>query len=227
VFGIEKRQEAAFVDLLRQFCVAIRKNDGPAIVKLEPQVKQIGIIIHGHGGIAEMRRVFDLVVAVTDARPLEVSWDGIGEWRASTPAAAIRARPSQKSDDQADILTTSIAIQDQVVEVEFFDAKFCTGQQNDCMTCNLDLSIRFSAPVFLQTVIKNLVASLTWKSGTKRYEVIANGDIPEGIVVTMVGDWGRDRPPTPPVEAPPWADLFWLEHGSGEPLGRITVRGVP
>jgi hypothetical protein len=176
-----------------------------------------------------MRRVFDLVTALGDARPLDLFWDGIGEWRASTPPADLGQAPAPRSAVAGEILRATIEMAGSSVQVEFFDAAFCTGEQNEDMTGNLDLSMRFSVPVLIQAVQKNLIVELPWKTDAKKFGVIGDGAIAGGIVVTMVADWGRDDPrqQTPPVQAPPWADVLWLEQSREEALGRLTVRAVP
>ena len=73
--------DSEMVQLLQQLCRAYAANDRAMIVSLEPKATDIGKVLDRRGGIAEMRRIFDLIPVQQGRRTLEMHWGGIGEWR--------------------------------------------------------------------------------------------------------------------------------------------------
>jgi hypothetical protein len=232
LFGLGKMADTANRVSLRQYCEACSGNDIPNLMRLEQLARKIGNELHRKGGLAEMRRVFDLLGTMPNRRRLEVLWDGTGGWRAWTLAGT----PSERSSDIGERVKATLRVEGKSVVVEAFNARICTGEERDDMMGNLDLSIRFSEPVLIQTVVKNLSVKIPWKPEAKVFGVIGTGDAPGGLDVTLVTNtW----PPEDclsteaggirlnPTRLPASVEVLWAEHSKDQPIGRVALKAVP
>lgn len=207
------------LDTLRQFCHAYGTKDFSNFdpVTMDGVVRSIGDILNARGGIEEMRRFVDQLGSVAGIRSLELNWDGIGEWTASLPACDLGARTSV--EETGDTLRAGINVDGQTVEAEFFDGVIWTGEENDDLTGNFDLSMRVSQSMPISTVLQQLSVKLPWRDKEASFATIASGPLADGLSVTLTVDeaapWLEGR-----SQVPEWADVYWGE----KLLGRVTIR---
>lgn len=76
--------EARMLSTLRQLCkvyTTASSSDDTEIQRLEPIATAIGERLNNTGGIAEMRRILNLLENIRGTRTLDMHWNGIGDWR--------------------------------------------------------------------------------------------------------------------------------------------------
>jgi len=78
--GNKMMNDHEMLSILKKLCNAYAQNE-PTYKELEPIATKIGEQLNEHGGIKEMRRIFDKLGGIRGARTLEMHWDGIGDWR--------------------------------------------------------------------------------------------------------------------------------------------------
>lgn len=69
------------LSLLSDLCSAYTANNKTDISSLEPIATRIGMELFERGGLAEMKRVFNMLGNRAGARTLDMHWDGVGSWR--------------------------------------------------------------------------------------------------------------------------------------------------
>lgn len=69
------------LDVLRDFCAALSRDDDQAIGQLEVRVRDIGEELYHRGREGEMKRILHELLAIPQYRRIEAIWSGIGDWR--------------------------------------------------------------------------------------------------------------------------------------------------